>query len=228
MKWLAIGDSITLGVYSTVENGKVVRRVGKGWVHQLAASLKYDLTVMASRGMGYTEAVTGKDPLNASARIPLSVLLERVEALEDDYDLITVSFGVNDYNTPSFATLETIENGLKNVLRVIATKWKAARIVVLTPFNCSNTASGTEETKWNCYVKRGQPKRSLADIAHRIEECCCAYGIECINCTEAFAFNVVNISPQLPDNDRLLPDRVHPSLKGHTLIAKAMTRYLIF
>lgn len=227
MKWLAIGDSITFGVYSTVENGKVVKRVGKGWVQQLASSLKYDLTVMASRGMGYTEAVTGKDPLDGSARIPLSTLLKRVQALTDDYDLITVCFGVNDYNTPSFATLETIENGLKNTLRVIATKWKTARIVVLTPFNCSNTASGTEETKWNCHVKRGEPKRSLADIAHRIEECCNDYGIECINCTENFAFNVVNISPQLPDNVRLLPDRVHPSLKGHTLIARSMKHYLI-
>lgn len=227
MKWLAIGDSITFGVYSTVENGKVVKRIGKGWVQQLAASLAYDLTVMASRGMGYTEAVTGKDPLNASARIPLSILLERVEELTDDYDLITVSFGVNDYNTPSLATLETIENGLKNTLRVVATKWGTARIVVLTPFNCCNTASGTEETKWNCHVKRGSPKRSLADIAHKIKECCDEYGVECINCTENVAFNIANISPQLPDDVRLLPDRVHPSLRGHALIARAMKHYLI-
>lgn len=227
-KWLAVGDSITFGVYSTVQNSEVVKLVGDGWVQQLSAALNYDLTVMASRGMGYTAAVTGKDPENPSgARINLDTLLTRIEeGLSNDYNLITIAFGVNDYNTPSSASLETVALGLNNALERLSDKFINARIVVITPFNCCNADGCTAATRWNCDYELGG--RSLADIAHKIQECCDTYGIECINATENFVFNVFNISPDLEDAERLVPDKVHPSLKGHTLLAKGMARYLLF
>lgn len=226
--WLAIGDSITFGVYSAVENGNTVKMVGDGWVRKLASALNYNIKVMASRGMGYTAAVTGKDPDDPDGpRISLDTLLTRIEALTDDYNLITIAFGVNDYNTPSSASLATVALGLNDALQRITTKWKNARVVVITPFNCCNQANGTAATKWNCNYEVGSPGRSLADIAHKIRDCCDAYGVECINATENFLFNITNIAPSLSDSDRLLPDKVHPSLYAHTLIAKAMAHYLM-
>lgn len=227
-KWLAVGDSITYGVYSAVSNGGTVKYEGDGWVQQLAKALNYDLKVMASRGMGYTAAVTGKDPENPSGdRINLSTLLTRIEALTDDYNLITIAFGVNDYNTPEASTLATLATGLNSALQRITTKFKNARVVVITPFNCCNQVNGTAATKWNCNYAIGSPARSLADVAHKIQECCDAYGVECINATENFVFNITNISPNLTDSERLLPDKVHPSLKGHTLLAKGLAHYLV-
>lgn len=226
--WLAIGDSITFGVYSAVENGNTVKMVGDGWVRKLASALNYNIKVMASRGMGYTAAVTGKDPDDPDGpRISLDTLLTRIEALTDDYNLITIAFGVNDYNTPSSASLATVALGLNDALQRITTKWKSARVVVITPFNCCNQANGTAATKWDCNYEVGSPGRSLADIAHKIRDCCDAYGVECINATENFLFNITNIAPSLSDSDRLLPDKVHPSLYAHTLIAKAMAHYLM-
>lgn len=227
-KWLAVGDSITMGVYSFENNGSVSEAVGTGWVQRLAYYLGYDLTTYASRGMGYTAAVTGRDPADASARISLDTLLTRIEALTTDFNLITLAFGVNDYNTPSSATLATVAEGLNDAIERLAEKWPNARIVVITPFNCCNNDGCTAATKWNCNYERGDPGRSLADIAHKIEECCDAAGVECINCTENFVLNVYNISKDLTDAERLLPDKVHPSLKAHALIAKTMVHHLLF
>lgn len=228
-KWLAVGDSITFGVYSEVDDddGTVKRYEGNGWVQQLAAAMNYDLKVMASRGMGYTAAVTGKDPENPSgARIDLDTLLTRIEALPGNYNLITVSFGINDYNTPSSASLETVALGLNDALERLSLRFINARIVVITPFNGCNAEGCTRSSKWNCNHRIGG--RTLAEIAQKIEECCDAYGIECINATENFVFNVNNISPELTDSKRLVPDKVHPSIKGHTLLAKGLAHYLLF
>lgn len=226
-KWLAIGDSITYGVYSTVQNGSTVKLEGSGWVQQLAAAMNYDLKVMASRGMGYTADVTGKDPENPSGeRINLDTLLTRVESLSNDYNLVTMAFGINDYNTPSSASLESIELGVNDALSRLTAKFINSRIVVITPFNASNANGCTAETKWNCHHKLGG--RSLLEVANRIQECCDAYGVECVNVTDNFVFNIANISPNLSDSQRLVPDKVHPSLRGHTLLAKGMAHYLLF
>ena len=227
-KWLAMGDSITFGVYSAVDDGEPKEFVGDGWVQLLAKSFGYELTVMASRGMGYTAEVDGKDPLNGNNRINLDTLLTRTEALTDEFNLITLAFGVNDYNSPSVATLDTIALGLNDALQRLTTKWKNARIVVITPFNCCNTVGCTLQTKWNCNYPRGNPERTLADVADKIKECCDAFGVECINCTENFVLNVVNIAKTLSDDERLLPDKVHPSQEAHGLIAKTMAHHLLY
>ena len=227
-KWLAMGDSITFGVYSAVDDGEPKEFVGDGWVQLLAKSFGYELTVMASRGMGYTAEVDGKDPLNENNRINLDTLLTRTEALTDEFNLITLAFGVNDYNSPSVATLDTIALGLNDALQRLTTKWKNARIVVITPFNCCNTVGCTLQTKWNCNYPRGNPERTLADVADKIKECCDAFGVECINCTENFVLNVVNIAKTLSDDERLLPDKVHPSQEAHGLIAKTMAHHLLY
>lgn len=228
IKWLAVGDSITFGVYSTVENGAVVEKVGTGWVQRLAESLNYELTTMASRGMGYTATIDGSDPENPSgSRISLDTLLSRCEALTDDFNLITIAFGTNDYSTPSKSTEETISAGLSDAITRLATKWKNARIIVITPFNKCSTNSGTLATKWDCNVVRSQNNLSLHDIAEIIQTISGNYGVECINVTDASCLNVINIGKDLSDDKRLLPDRTHPSIDGHNLIAQYMAHYLI-
>ena len=216
-KWLAVGDSITRGVYSYMNGDSSASAVGDGWVRKLAKSMGYDITVMASRGMGYTAAVTGQDPDDSSLpRISLDTLLARIEALTDDFNLITLAFGINDYATSSQATIATIEAGLDDAVERLMAKFPTARLVVITPFN--SCREGSESTNFAYGQAKGG--RSLKEIADAIKAKCEAYGIECIYASNGFLINNFNIRTLLPDN-------THPSDIGHTLIAKNMAHYLL-
>lgn len=227
-KWLALGDSITLGVYSEVVNGTAEEQLGKGWVSYLADAFDYDLKILGSRGMGYTASITGKDPDNPDGnRIDLNTLLTRAEALTDDYNLITIAFGTNDYSEPSQSTSASIISGLSDAINRLANKWKSARIIVITPFNKCTTNAGTLASKWDCLIPREQNNLSLHDVAQVIETTALQLGCDCINVTDASCLNVYNISKTLSDADRLLPDKTHPSIAGHKLIAKYMANKIM-
>ena len=218
-KWLAIGDSITKGVYSTSSSSTAV---GDGYVKLLAESLDYDITVMASRGMGYT--VSGQDPNDSSLpRIMIDELLNRTEALTDDFNLITMAFGINDYNTKS-TVLSNIISTLDYAIQRLVTKWPTARLIVITPFNC--TAHGTANSKYALNYSYGDTGDqstvfTLKELADAIKTKCDEYGIECIYATDAFLFNTLNIN-------QFLLDTVHPSMQAHKLIAKTMAHYLLY
>lgn len=217
-KWLAVGDSITRGVYSYKNGDSSASAVGDGWVRKLAKSLGYDIVVMASRGMGYTAAVTGQDPEDSSLpRISLDTLLTRIEALEEDFNLITVAFGINDYATISQASIDTILAGLDDAIQRLMAKFPGARLVVITPFNSCRAGDASTNYAYG-YTYGG---RSLKDIADAIKEKCESYGVECIYASNGFLINNFNI-------ETLLPDNTHPSDYGHTLIAKNMAHYLLF
>ena len=218
-KWIAVGDSITFGVYSKfVDGGGTDTGTFDGWVRLLAAAMNYDITVMASKGMGYTASVTGQDPEGGDTRISISTLLDRIVALEGDYNLITVSFGINDYNNPSQSTLQTILAGLDEAIQKLATRFKFARLVVITPFNSSRYGDGTTNY---CYNYERSNNLSIKDIADAIKERCAYYGVECIYASNGFLLNNYNI-------ETLLPDGVHPAKETHALIAKNMAKNLVF
>lgn len=213
-KWLAMGDSITYGIYSTGPNTEVTNK--NGWVQRLAASLGYDLTTMASRGMGYT--VTGQDPLSSSSpRINLATLVSRAVDLSatQTFNLITLAFGVNDYNTVS-STLAGVQASLSDTITSLMAAYPEARLAVITPLNC--TTEGTAATKYAYGAAHGS--YTMAELAAAIKQTCESFGVECINATDGFLLNTQNITT-------LLPDGVHPSYRAHTLIAKNMAHYLL-
>ena len=204
--WLAMGDSIAMGVYSYTSGDGTATAITTPWSTQVASSKRYSNTILASRGMGYTEEVTGRDPDGGDTRISLSELLTRMEAMTDDFNLVTMQFGINDYNTPSVASLSTIETGLRNAINRITNKFKNAKLVVLTPFNCSNV--GSESSLYGFRTARGG--RTLQDIANKIRDVCTEMGVECLYVTNGNPFNIKNIVS-------LQPDGVHPSqdARGH-------------
>lgn len=204
-KWLAIGDSITKGVYSD-ENGTYDSNYG--WTSHLAKALGYAITKKGVRGMGYI-AVGGN-------QITFEQTLQEVEALTDDFNLVTVSLGINDYNT-STVSIESLRSVIRDSIQRIATKFPSARIVYITPFNSNRR--GTVATKF-CFNYE-YSGRSLKDIADLIKECCEEYGVECIYATDGFLFNSYNMNT-------LLPDQTHPSVTGHRLIAKTMAHELFY
>lgn len=211
-KWLAMGDSLVYGVYSTGSDSTSITSTGD-YTNLLAAGLGFDVRKMASRGMGY--AVSGQDPENPSgSRIYLSDLLTRVEALTDDFNLVTLAFGINDYMIEA-TTLDQVIAGFDAAINRIVTKFPSARIVVITPFNCWRY--GTADTNFSYrYETHG---RSLQDVADAIKSRCEYFGVECLYLTNGFVFNNFNIQT-------LQLDKVHPTLTAHKLIAKTMAHYL--
>ena len=211
-KWLAMGDSLVYGVYSTGVDSTNITST-EDYTNLLAEGLRFDVHKMASRGMGY--AVSGQDPDNPSGnRIYLSDLLTRVEALTDNFNLVTLAFGINDYMIEA-TTLDQIIAGFDAAINRIITKFPAARIVVITPFNCWRY--GTADTNFAYrYETHG---RSLQDVADAIKSRCEHFGIECLYLTNGFIFNNFNIQT-------LQLDKVHPTLTAHKLIAKTLAHYL--
>jgi lysophospholipase L1-like esterase len=216
-KWLAMGDSITFGVYSEFTENSTTTGDFEGWVRLLASAMNYDITVMASKGMGYSANVTGQDPEGGSTRINISTLLDRIVALSDDFNLITVAFGINDYNNPSSSSMTTIMTGLDEALSRLQTRFKFARLAVITPFNSSR--HGNESTNYSYNQAVGG--LTLKDIADAIKAKCESYGVECIYASNGFLLNNYNI-------ETLLPDGVHPAKETHALIAKTMAHNLVY
>lgn len=213
--WLAVGDSITFGVYSYLNNGEPTSSVtSDSWVNLLANSLSYDIKVMASRGMGYS--VTGQDPDDSSLpRITLDELLTRIEALTDNFNFITLAFGINDY--ASNTTINNMLAGLDDAIARLQTKWKNARLVVITPFNSCRAGDASTNYAYG-YATYG---KTLKQVADKIKERCELYGVECLYATNGFLFNNYNIN-------ELQPDKTHPSLNAHRLIAKTMANKLLY
>ena len=204
-RWLALGDSITYGVYST---GASSSAVGDGWPKQLCDSLGYTFYNAGVRGMGYV-AVGGNG-------ITIDDKLDEIEALTDSYNLVTIALGINDYNT-STVTIAQVEASLEDAVTRLQTKFPAARLLVITPFNACNHSDATTHFDLD-YAVGG---RTLRELATAIAEKCADMCVECINATEAFLFNDINIQG-------LELHGVHPSATAHHLIAKTMAHHLTY
>jgi lysophospholipase L1-like esterase len=202
--WLALGDSITYGVYSNGPDDKVDDT--NGWVNRLATALDYRLNNQGVRGMGFV-AVGGNG-------ISWANTLDTVDSLTDTYNLITVALGINDYNTSS-VTIADISTAIDTGIQRLMAKYPEARLVFITPFNSNRRGDATTNYCYN-YAYGG---RSLKDIADLIKDRCEYYGVECIYASNGFLLNNYNMAT-------LLPDQTHPSYFCHTLIAKNMAHYL--
>lgn len=207
-KWLAIGDSITYGVCSTANNASTV---GTGWANLLASSLGYEIKNMGVRGMGYVTSGGNNETWSDT--------LDAVEALTEDYNLITIMLGINDYNNSS-ATIAAISSALETGLDRIIAKFPNARLVVFTPLNAMNRGTAEELYDYLHEFPEANP-RTLKDIADGIMDVCDSKGIECHNVSNRFLLNPGNMAG-------LLLDTVHPSQECHKLLAKCMAHYLLY
>lgn len=212
-KWLAFGDSITYGVYSTGVNTSLNSRIG--WVNMLSGSLGYDITNMGSRGMGYM--VTGNDPDNPSGvRVSFSSLVDRVISRGGDYNLITIMLGTNDFNTGGIS-LTSVQESLSTELEKLVTAYPASRVIVITPLNACNVGNTASKYALN---HTSANSWTLAELASALKEICERYGVEFINVSDGFLLNTFNIA-------FMLPDKIHPAYNTHKLIAKSMAHYLL-
>ena len=202
-KWLSIGDSITNGKCSDNSGGFPAY----GWSNLIANTFGYDMYDSGINGMGYVAY--------GSNNITLNDQLTTIEALTDDFNLITIMLGINDYNTEG-VTISAVTTSLASAIERLMARFPTARLVVFTPLNACNR--GTQNVLYDYgYTFDG---RTLKDVSDAIVSTCESYGVECHNLTSGFVLNKQNITT-------LLPDGVHPSQLAHILIGKAIARYLI-
>ena len=250
VKWIAMGDSITQGYNSywydadgTPTAASTMQNFGACWAPTVAMMNGWELTNVAIGGTGFihwdgsnrTEDMAGFRVARATDFRP--------------YDLVTVSFGINDWkgNNPlgyiddDFGTVSTdaqtglpvwagepttIYGGIKAVLNAIMASNPNCRIVVTTPLNVLGYVD--ETTGKYAYVDSEryaltysyEQSGTLEDVFQAIVSVCELYGIPCIDLTHKSPVNMLNIT-------ELLPDGVHPSLRAHELLAGYMSGALL-
>ena len=224
VKYIALGDSITEGIYS--DDTGSYRAHENSYVSVLARLKGYDVTNKGVGGSGWLKRGTTLSPkLNAR---------EQIDAKNEDgsytidftqYDLCTLCWGVNDWkgneNLGSFEDglnpeVESVYANIRYCIETIMQRNPNLKLIVISPVNSRRGVSSnpqTAEHNWGIgYEFNG---KTLADFYNAIKEVCEYYGIEFVDMLYTSVINRLNI-------ETLLPDEVHPSLEAHILMGKEL------
>lgn len=218
IKWAAIGDSITYGVYSTGADSSAVDRY-KCYAKRIANLIGAEVfDNFGVRGLGYINSGNNGETLKDD-------VIDSQDINWTDYNLITVALGVNDYygnrtlgTESDEAWSDTVYGKIRGTIESLMTYNPTCKLIFITPFNMAK--SGSLSTHWG----KGYEKSNigtLADVRDAIIYWCDYYGIEYINETDYSVINDLNI-------DTLLPDSLHPSSNAHALIARELAKKINF
>lgn len=219
MKWCAMGDSITEGTYSDSNGAHVVP--SETWVSKVAELCQYDATNKGIGGTGWVKKGSLGDKKNAR---------EQVADIDfSDYDLVTLSFGVNDWkggvswgsmsDSPSLGG--TVYSNMKYVIEKIIDDNPYAKVIVITPFNCRQGKAELATEATNYAIGYDYDGHTLQDMFDLEKEVCEYYGIQYIDMTHTSIINRVNAV-------HATPDAVHPSLDAHRCIAYQTANSLMY
>ena len=223
VRWCALGDSITYGMYSTPEGtSSVTERENIGWAYKAAEANRWDLTNLAVSGEGYL--VPGAD---GSAGY-----LQARAADFTPYNLVTISLGINDWlsgcpmgtmeDDPAAETITAFIPAMRATLEAVAQSNPLCKIVVLLPMNVKGFTQdfGSRETNWAMGYAM-ENAGTLKQFTDTMKEICEAYGVEYVDLASASCLNSVS----LPE---LLRDGVHPTAEAHSLLARELAAKILF
>ena len=238
VRWLALGDSITYGVYSYPdgEGSGSSTDASKTYVARLQELLGYNLTNKGIGGMGWVQRSSSsgrtwnlKEQLDITNPSTETEIRFYVDAA--DYDLITIFLGVNDWKQPQQtgsnpqATLQAVEDNMKYCFDKLIAENQNIKIIVFSPINSAWEISSNPSTKANQFAMNysgGYNGYTMNTLVAKMKEVCESYGIEFHDMLHNSIINICNIG----GNTTLLPDNVHPSLEAHKLIAEDMYRFM--
>ena len=212
--WYALGDSITQGF--TGENGQISGVTQNNYVNTVAKLNGYTVTNYGTGGSGYVHNATVGDLLNARSKVDTINFA--------NCDLVTLSFGVNDWHydesigdvTDNPSTGRTLCSNMKYCIEKILSDNPYAKIIVLTPLN-SSKFGGDFSTNWGlgyAFPTAG----TLANIVDKEKQICEYYGIEYVEMTKCSIVNRFNITDVLGDGLHPTPG-LYPAL-GKDLASK--------
>ena len=240
LKWLALGDSITEGYYSIMEDGtedteshKSVDECYCAWIAKMKG---FELDNQGVGGSGWLKRGTAAAPkLNAR---------EQIDATNEDgsyvfdftkYDLCTIMWGVNDWKgSQNFGTFEdginptteSVIGNMRYVIETILTRNPAIKLILITPVNCCQDTSGRSSSADNNWgigftFGSGDNAKTLQDYYDAIKQVCEYYGVEMIDMLHSSVINRITART-------MLPDKVHPSLEAHRQIGLELAGRILY
>ena len=199
-----LGDSITEG-HGTTAPEKVFHQIIKE---------KYDLEFAYNYGIGGTRIARQIVPAKVLTRQDLNFEL-RAEVMDRNADAVVVFGGTNDYGHGDvpFGDFESEEiytfcGAVNSLISKLMRDFPKAKIIFMTPIHRLN-----EE-------QPSQPDgKTLEDYVNAIREICKKRGIPVIDLFE--------INPLDPSDEVLVPDGLHPSDAGHSVMAEVIGAELL-
>lgn len=233
IKWCALGDDITDGVYSVNEDGQAASYTNKAdtWAYRLARDKGWTFTNLAVAGTGFINPVSNSGQELRGWQVARDTDFS-------DYDLITVAYGINDYKADvelgslnesgqALTAPTHIYSGIQSTITYIkATAKPTAKIILFTPLNARGYVDefGTyaDDYSLGCALSNTGTLKAVRDA---IVECCNYYDVDYIDQTYSGVVNRLTLKDGLNSS---APDGVHPSLNAHELLAQEISDKIRF
>ena len=212
INWVAYGDSITNGSYST-SDGRTKNDMYHGYAYRIAKVLHSDMVDnfynCGVRGIGWINAGNNGETFDD--------MLALFTGDKSTIQLVTIMLGINDYLSNETIGDEnatekdgTISGNIRYGIRWIGENFPNAKIVVISPMN--STMHGNAGTAWSrkAWLLNAH---TLDDVASIIKYWCNFFGVRYVDeLTEGY-INTYNIS-------NYLLDYIHPSDDGQWMLAQ--------
>lgn len=199
-----LGDSITEG-YGTTDSKKVFHQIIKE---------KYHLEHAYNYGLSGTRIARQIMPTKENTQWDLTFEL-RSDIMDRNADAVVVFGGTNDFGhgDAPFGVLEsedvnTFCGAVNSLIKKLVHDFPKAKIIFMTPLHRS------DETQ-----PSNPDSKILKDYANAILELCKKHGIDVID--------LFNLNPLETLDTELLPDGVHPSNIGHSIMAEVIGEELL-
>lgn len=227
VKWVAMGDSITEGWYSYLDNGSDASNVtpSLGWATKVGELNNWLLTNIAIGGTGFLKTN------NAGQQSSTGWYLARHTDFTP-YNLVTIGYGINDWKADeiigslsddgSAETPSTVIQAMKATIEAIMTSNPKCKIIGILPLNCAgyNKNYGTKATNWGlgyAFTNSG----TLEQFTQALISVYDYYGIQYIDMTHYSCVNRENLLSALLDG-------VHPSIDFHKLLGHELSGKITF
>lgn len=199
-----LGDSITEG-HGTTAPEKVFHQIIKE---------KYNMKHAYNYGVGGTRIARQVVPTKASTRWDLTFEL-RSDIMDRNADAVVVFGGTNDFGhgDAPFGTLDsediyTFCGAVNSLINKLTRDFPNSKIIFMTPIHrITETQPSNPDSK------------ILEDYVNAILAICEKHGITVID--------LFKINPLDPADTELVPDGLHPSDKGHSIMAQVIAEELL-
>lgn len=227
VRWCAMGDSITEGWYSIIDNNEIhnYSDASKTWVGKVAKRNGWQVTNIGKGSTGWLDTVSESDITTAGFYVAQNTDFT-------PYNLVTLAYGINDWKAnrtvgsyedePTSGTPTTVMQAMRATIEAIMASNPTCKIIVILPLNCNgyNHSYGTKATNY-ALGYAFSTSGTLQSYVEKMIEVCNYYGVQYIDQTHYSVINRENLPTMLPDG-------VHPSLDTHELLAHELSKKITF
>ena len=199
-----LGDSITEG-HGTTDPSKVFHQIIKE---------KHNMKHAYNYGLSGTRIARQIVPTKERTKHDLTFEL-RSETMDRNADAIVVFGGTNDYGhgdapfgTPDSDDKYTFCGAVNSLIKTLKQNFPRAKLIFMTPIHRVGEAQSSQP----------DPK-NLEDYVNAILTICKNHNVPVID--------LFKINPLDPADEELVPDGLHPSDKGHAIMAQVIAEELL-